>query len=193
MQVCTIVSGQTAVTASGSPVSPSQTTIRTSSTPRALSSFITRSQKFAPSVASTQMPRTSFLPSVSTPTARCAALLRTVPLSRTLQTTASRKITGQTRSSGRDCHSATSSSTESVIFSDQVRADGDVVDLGQVGLDVAHRHAARVEADHQRVDAVPPPGTFGHDLRSEGAGPVPRHLQVHVAGLGQQPLRADPV
>ena len=59
------------------PVRPSQTTMRTSSTPRALSSFITRSQNFPPSVASTQIPRTSFLPSVSTPTASCAALLRT--------------------------------------------------------------------------------------------------------------------
>ena len=74
MQVCTIASGQKALIAAGRPVRPSQTTIRTSSTPRALSSFITRSQNLAPSVVSTQMPRTSLWPSASTPTARCAAL-----------------------------------------------------------------------------------------------------------------------
>jgi hypothetical protein len=59
MQVCTIACGQTVVTAAGSPTSPSQTTISTSSPPRALRSFITRPQNFAPSVCSTQMPRTS--------------------------------------------------------------------------------------------------------------------------------------
>jgi hypothetical protein len=59
MQVCTTVWGQTAVIASGSPVSPSQTAMSTSWMPRALSSFITRSQNLAPSVVSTHMPRTS--------------------------------------------------------------------------------------------------------------------------------------
>jgi hypothetical protein len=76
---------------------------------------------------------------------------------------------------------------------DQVRADGHVVDLGQMGLDVAHRHAAGVEADHQRVNAVAAAGALGHDLRVEGAGPIPGHLQVHVPGLGEQPLGRGPV
>ena len=70
MQVWTFVAGQTALMASGRPVRPSQTAIRTSSTPRALSSFITRSQNFAPSVVSIQIPRISLRPSMSTPTAR---------------------------------------------------------------------------------------------------------------------------
>ncbi len=44
MQVCTIAAGQTLVTAWGRPVRPSQTAIRTSSTPLALSSPLTRVQ-----------------------------------------------------------------------------------------------------------------------------------------------------
>src|SRR5215212_6810904 len=49
MQVWTVASGKTAVIASGKPFRPSTTVIRTSSTPRFLSSFMTRSQNFAPS------------------------------------------------------------------------------------------------------------------------------------------------
>ena len=50
----------------------------------------TPAQNLAPSVAWTQIPRTCFTPSVSTPTAMWAALLRTWWLSRTLTTRASR-------------------------------------------------------------------------------------------------------
>ena len=62
--------------------------------PRALRSFITRSQNLAPSVCLDPDPQDFLLPSTPTPTARCAALFCTVPPSRTLQTIASRKITG---------------------------------------------------------------------------------------------------
>lgn len=44
--------GKTALIASGKPFKPSTTAIRTSSTPRFFSSFITRSQNLAPSVFS---------------------------------------------------------------------------------------------------------------------------------------------
>src|SRR3712207_2771148 len=49
MQVWTMASGNTAVIASGKPFRPSTTAIRTSSTPRFLSSLMTRSQNLAPS------------------------------------------------------------------------------------------------------------------------------------------------
>jgi hypothetical protein len=65
-------------------------------------SFITRSQNLAPSVCSTQIPSTSFLPSRSAPTARWTALFFTVPASRTLPTITSRKITGQAGPGGED-------------------------------------------------------------------------------------------
>ena len=63
MQVCTIVGGNTAVIASGNPFRPSMTAIRMSSTPRFLSSFITRNQNLAPSEVSIQRPRMSLVPS----------------------------------------------------------------------------------------------------------------------------------
>src|SRR5436190_21708198 len=50
MQVCTTVCAKTAPIASGKPLSPSTTAIRTSLTPRVLSSFITFNQNLAPSV-----------------------------------------------------------------------------------------------------------------------------------------------
>src|SRR5829696_159478 len=51
MQVCTTVSGKTALIASGKPLSPSTTAMRISPMPRFLSSFMTRSQNLAPSEA----------------------------------------------------------------------------------------------------------------------------------------------
>ena len=76
-QVCTLVWGQVASIASGSPVSPSQQTNSTSRTPRLASSAQTPAQNFAPSLFCTQMPSTCLMPSQSTPTARCAALVLT--------------------------------------------------------------------------------------------------------------------
>ena len=90
MQVCTVVCGQVASTASGKPVSPSQQTISTSRTPRLRSSAHTPAQNFAPSVAWTQIPSTCLTPSRSTPTAMYAARLRTWCPSRTFTTRASR-------------------------------------------------------------------------------------------------------
>ncbi len=60
--------------ASGNPFSPSTTTIRTSSTPRAFNSFITPSQSFAPYCDAVHIPKISFRPSGITPIAKCAAL-----------------------------------------------------------------------------------------------------------------------
>src|SRR3954469_13811009 len=69
MQVWTMASGKTAVIASGKPFRPSTTAISTSSTPRFLSSVMTRSQNLAPSVCSIQSPRISLVPSARTPSA----------------------------------------------------------------------------------------------------------------------------
>src|SRR5215204_4924635 len=69
MQVCTTVSGKTALIASGKPFSPSTTAMRISPMPRFLSSFMTRSQNLAPSEVSIHRPRISFVPSAMTPSA----------------------------------------------------------------------------------------------------------------------------
>src|SRR5215213_7806773 len=70
MQVCTTVSGKTALIASGKPFSPSTTAMRISPMPRFLSSFMTRSQNLAPSEVSIHRPRISLVPSAMTPSAR---------------------------------------------------------------------------------------------------------------------------
>src|ERR687894_552475 len=57
MQVCTVACGKTAVIASGKPFRPSTMAISTSSTPRFLISFMTRSQNLAPSFCSSPEPQ----------------------------------------------------------------------------------------------------------------------------------------
>jgi hypothetical protein len=63
MQVCRVVSGNTAASASLIPLSPSVTAMRMSWQPRVFRSVKTFIQNFAPSVCSIQMPRMSRLPS----------------------------------------------------------------------------------------------------------------------------------
>ena len=70
MQVCSVVSGKTAASASLMPFSPSVTAIRMSWQPRVLRSLKTFIQNFAPSVCSIQSPRMSRLPSGRTASAR---------------------------------------------------------------------------------------------------------------------------
>jgi hypothetical protein len=94
MQVCTMALGNTAVMASGKPLSPSTTANRTSSTPRVLSSFMTRSQNLAPSLCSIHRPRTCLCPSQSRARARWTALFLTTLSSRILTRRASKKTTG---------------------------------------------------------------------------------------------------
>src|SRR5215203_4729726 len=77
MQVWTMASGKTARIASGKPFRPSTTAISTSSTPRFLSSLMTRSQNLAPSVCSIHSPRISLVPSARTPSATWTAFLAT--------------------------------------------------------------------------------------------------------------------
>ena len=68
----TMACGQATPIASGRPVRPSQHTMHTSATPRALSSDSTVSQNFAdsPVVGPTHRPSTCLAPSQSIPTAR---------------------------------------------------------------------------------------------------------------------------
>ncbi len=101
MQVCTTVYGNAAVMASGKPFRPSTTAIRMSAIPRFLSSFITRSENFAPSTCSIQSPRLPLAPEGRMPNAIYTALLRTKSSLRILTPMASKKTKGMTASSGR--------------------------------------------------------------------------------------------
>ena len=76
---------------------------------------------------------------------------------------------------------------------DQVVANLDPVQLAQVRLDVAHRHAARVHRNDLLVEAVKAPLVLGHDLRFERAGAVARLLDSHRAVLGMHGLLAEAV
>src|SRR3954468_18930809 len=60
-------------------------------------------------------------------------------------------------------------------------------------LDLAHRHAARVEAQDFVVEAVEPRLALSDQQRLENAGPVAGHRDVDLAVLGQDRLRAGPV
>src|SRR5215216_2171109 len=60
-------------------------------------------------------------------------------------------------------------------------------------LDLAHRHAARVEAQNLIVEAVETGLALGDQQRLEAAGPVAWHRDVDLAVLGQDRLRAGAV
>ena len=116
MQCCIWVSGKTALTASGNPVSPSIQAISISSVPRFFISVNTPAQNFAPSVSASHRPRTSFLPSQFIASATYNALLTVLPSCQQFTRKASRKRIGYDLSSGLFCHSFTSSITASVTW-----------------------------------------------------------------------------
>ena len=76
---------------------------------------------------------------------------------------------------------------------DEVRRDLGPVKLGQVTLDLAHRHAARVEAQNLAVEAIEPGLALGDQLRLEAADAVAWHRNVDLAILGQDRLCARSV
>lgn len=64
---------------------------------------------------------------------------------------------------------------------------------GEVVLDVADRHPARVEADDHLVEPAQPAGALGHEHRGERPVAVARHVQAHLTDLGRDRLRRRPV
>src|SRR4051794_16241055 len=62
-----------------------------------------------------------------------------------------------------------------------------------MALDLANRHAARVETENLLVEAVEPRLALGDQQRLEAAGPVARHGNVDFAIVGQDGLGAAPV
>src|SRR6266516_8209722 len=79
--------------------------------------------------------------------------------------------------------------TASVTPADQVAADADAVDLGQVRLDVARRQAARVEREDLVVEPLEAPLPLPDDLRLKAAVAIPRRPQLDRAVLGRKRLR----
>jgi len=76
---------------------------------------------------------------------------------------------------------------------DQVVADLDAVQLGQVRLDVAHAHPAPVQRDDLIVEAVEAALMLPDDLRCERALAVTRLLDLHRPVRGVHGLGAEAV
>lgn len=70
----------------------------------------------------------------------------------------------------------------------QVGGDLRAVNLGQMALDLAHRHLASVHRQDLVVEAVEVPLVLRDDIRIEGRVPVPRHRDGHRAVVGTQRL-----
>ena len=193
MQVCTTVCGNTEVIASGKPFSPSTTAIRMSLTPRASSSLTTLSQNLAPSVCSIQSPST---------------LLLAVRIER--QRHVDGLVLDQALVADFDPQSVEKhhriDRIERPVLpfpdlikhrighpADQVGRDLGAIEFGQVALDLAHRHAARVKAQDLVVEAVEPGLALADQLRLEAAGPVARDRNLDLPVLGQYRLRTRAV
>ncbi len=114
MQVCTIVCGNTASIASGKPFSPSQQMMNASATPRFLSSVITFSQNFAPSVVSIHMPQHFLLALEADAQRQVHVLVLHLPLLADLQHDRVQVDHRPDRIQRPACHFVTSSTTASV-------------------------------------------------------------------------------
>src|SRR6202040_741347 len=75
----------------------------------------------------------------------------------------------------------------------QIWRDLGAIEFGQMALDLAHRHAAGIEAENLLVKAVKPGLALGDQQRLEAAGPVARDPDVDLAIIGQDGLRAAAV
>ena len=64
---------------------------------------------------------------------------------------------------------------------DQIGRDLDAIELLQVALDLAHRHATGVETDDPVVETVEPGLALRHQLRLEAPLAVPRNLDLDLA------------
>src|ERR1044071_1408685 len=189
MQVCTVACGKTAVIASGNPFSPSTTAISTSSTPRFFSSFMTRRQNLAPSFCSSQRPKISLVPSARTPSAICTALLRTRPSSRIFtRGVEENQWVGRLQRPGlpggnllqhRVGHCA-----------DQIGRHVDAEEIAQMANNLTRAHAARVHRDDLVIETRKPALVLGDQLRIEAGLAVAWHLQLHLAGVGDDCLLA---
>src|SRR3954447_6729106 len=151
MQVWTMASGKTAVIASGKPFRPSTTAISTSSTPRFLSSVMTRSQNLAPSVCSIQSPRISLAvgPNPECDMDRLVAdqgFLADLHPQRVKEDQRIDRLEWARLPGGDLVQDGIRDGA------DQVGRDLDAIQLAQVPDDLARAHAARVHRDHLIVE-----------------------------------------
>src|SRR5215211_3641842 len=188
MQVWTMASGKTARIASGKLFRPSTTAISTSSTPRLLSSVMTRSQNFAPSVCSIHSPRISLVPSARTPSATWTALLRTKGLLADLHPQRVKEDQGIDRLERASLPGGDLVQNSIRNRTDQVGRDLDAIQLAQVPDDLPGAHAPGIHRDHLVVEAGKAALILGDQLRIEAGLAITRDLQVQLAGVGHDRL-----
>src|SRR3954463_12384594 len=176
MQVWTMASGKTAVIASGKPFRPSTTAISTSSTPRFLSSVMTRSQNLAPSVCSIHSPRISLVPSARTPSATWTALLRTRASSRILTRSASKEDQRVDRLERAGLPGGDLVQAGIRDGADQVGRDLDAIQLAQMPDDLPGAHAPGIHRDHLVIEAGEAALILGTQLGIEAGWAIARDL-----------------
>ena len=185
MQVCTIVGGNTAAITSGNPFRPSTTAIRMSSTPRFLSSVMTRNQNLAPSEVSIQRPRMSFVPSALRRARHRRPCCGADPR-HGFDRGASRKPA--------DTSVPAAGSPSGHRLQNGVRhrrndgRDLQAIKLQQMALDLANGHAARIHRHDLLVEARKPALMARDQLWIEHTLPVTRNAQIELRGLGQHRL-----
>src|SRR5829696_9208615 len=190
-QVWMIVSGKTALIASGNPFRPSTTAMRMSPTPRFLSSFMTRSQNLAPSVFSIHRPRMSLVPSAWTPRAMSTALLRTMPSSRILTRMASKKTATRLQRTVLPFRHGLQNRVRH--RRDQIGGDVEPVELHEVALNLPRGHAARIHRHDLLVEAGEAALIPSDQLRIERPFPIAGNPDVELRGLCQNGLLRMPV
>src|SRR5215217_2175958 len=189
MQVWTVASGKTAVIASGKPFRPSTTAISTSSTPRFLSSLMTRSQNLAPSVCSIHSPRISLVISPN-PERHVDGFVADQGLLADLHPQRVKEDQRVDRLERADLPGRDLVQDGICDGADQVGRDLDAIQLTQVPDDLAGAHAARVHRDHLVVEARKAALILGDQLRIEAGLAVARDLQIELAGVGDHRLAA---
>ena len=193
MQVCTQVCGKTASIASGNPLRPSTQQIRTSWTPRCLSS-LKDGQPELGALAGLEPDPEHVALAVEVDADRDVAGL--VADGAAVPDLDDQRVEKQDRV---DVLERPGLPLPHIVedrvgdAADQVMADLDAVELGEVGLDVAHRHPTRVHRDDFLVESVETPLTLRHDLRLERPRPITRLVDPDRPMLGMDRLRGDPV
>src|SRR5215213_376635 len=178
MQVCTVACGNTAVIASGKPLRPSTTAISTSSTPRFLISFMTRSQNLAPSFCSSQSPRISLLPSARTP----SAMWTDQPFIADLDPQRVKEDQRIDRFQRARLPGGDLIEHRVGDGADQIGRDVDAVEIAQMADNLAGAHAAGVHRDDLVVEPREAALIFGDQLRIETGLAIARHRQLDPAG-----------
>src|ERR1039458_549260 len=189
MQVCTIVFSHTALTASGRPFSPSQTSMHTSRTPRFLISDKTPPELGSFPVAVLPGPQSQHvtLPIHGDAQGQVDRPVRDLPLPDLHINGVDENhrvyyVEGPVLPFWHAFHDPVGDRSDRLLR--HLRA----VHLGQVRADLPVRQPFRRQGNHHLIDTGQPPLPFRDDLRLETSIAVPRHGDLHRPGISNHSL-----